>query len=189
MAEFAAAKITVTIQESRKPSPPTGRETFPLVTEGGLMAADRPKGAMTLDEKVMVFIVMASEVFKKKSSAVFKEYGLTFPQYNVLKYLIACEGERDTAGRVGKSMLVTGANVTGLAKRMEKAGLIQRKNDVKDERLTLLQITPKGRETLEIIQGIQEEHVTKYLHRYSRDQKEEILSVLKHILRKGKQLQ
>ena len=132
---------------------------------------------------------MASEVFKKKSSAVFREYGLTFPQYNVLKYLVACENGQDTAGKVGKSMLVTGANVTGLAKRMEKAGLIRRKNDVKDERLTLLEITPKGRKTLEIIRNIQEEHVTKYLQTYSRDEKEEILSVLKHILRKGRQVQ
>ena len=87
---------------------------------------------MILDEKVMIFIVLASEIFQKRSSAIFKKHGLTFSQYNVLKYLGACEGGWNRVGNVGKHMLVTGANVTGLAKRMQKAGLIERKND--DER-------------------------------------------------------
>ena len=143
---------------------------------------------MTLDEKVMVFVVMASEMFKKKSSAIFKDYGVTFPHYNVLKYLTACEGGRDTVGNVSKRMLVTGANVTGLAKRMEKAGLIERQNDVKDERLTVLQITPMGVNCLDAIREIQGQHVKEYLHTYSNERKEEVLSVLKHIVRKGKQL-
>jgi len=143
---------------------------------------------MTLDEKVMIFIVMASELFKKKSSAIFRQYGLTFPHYNILKHLVACEHGRDTVGSVSKRMLVTGADMTGLAKRMAKAGLIERKNDAKDERLTVLQITPMGLKCLDAIREIQEQHVSEYLQTHSRDQKEEFLSVLKHIVRKGKQL-
>jgi MarR family 2-MHQ and catechol resistance regulon transcriptional repressor len=151
------------------------------------MPADILRRPISMDEKLMIFIVMASETFKKRSSAVFRDYGLTFSQYSVLKYLVACEDGQDTAGNVGRSMLVTGANVTGLAKRMEKAGLIQRKNDANDERLTILQITAKGLETLDAIRGIQEEHISEYLQIYSQDHKEEILDVLKHIVRKGKQ--
>ena len=71
-------------------------------------------------------------------------------------------------------MLVTGANVTGLAKRMERCGFIERKNDVKDERLTMLHITPLGLKTLNAIQEIQERHVSEYLQAYSPEQKEEI---------------
>jgi len=153
-----------------------------------LMPKHKPKGHMTLDEKVMIFIVMASEVFKKRSSAIFSNYGLTFSHYNVLKYLVSCEEGRDTAGNVSRRMLVTGANVTGLAKRMEKAGLIEKKNDAKDERLTMLQITPKGLKALEEIGDIQEKHTSEYMQVYSRNQKEELLTALKHILRKGKQM-
>ena len=151
------------------------------------MTKNQLKSDITLNEKVMIFVVLASEVFKKKSSSIFKHYGLTFSHYNVLKYLAACEGGRDTAGSVSRRMLVTGANVTGLAKRMEKAGLIEKKNDAKDERLTMLQITPKGLKALDAIREIQERHVCEYLPNYSREKKEEFLSVLKHIVRKGKQ--
>ncbi|MBI5252141.1 MAG: MarR family transcriptional regulator [Desulfomonile tiedjei] len=152
------------------------------------MPKDQLSTDMILDEKVMIFIVMASEMFKKKSSAILRQYGLTFPHYNVLKYLTACKEGQDSVGNISKHMLVTGANVTGLAKRMQKAGLIERKNDKKDERLTVLQITPMALKTLDEIRNIQEQHVGEYLQVYAREQKEEVLSVLKHIVRKGKQL-
>jgi MarR family 2-MHQ and catechol resistance regulon transcriptional repressor len=143
---------------------------------------------MILDERIMVFVVTASEIFKKKSSAIFKRYGLTFSQYSVLKYLIACEEGRDTVGNVSKRMLVTGANVTGLAKRMERCGLIERKNDSRDERLTMLHITPFGLQALSSIREVQERHVSEYLEAYSGEQKQEILSALQGIVRKGKVL-
>ncbi len=151
------------------------------------MPKDKRSGNMILDEQVMVFIVMASEIFKKKSLTIFRQHGLTFSHYNVLKYLVSSKEGRDTVGNVSKQMLVTGANVTGLAKRMEKAGLIERQNDSKDERLTILQITPAGLKSLEEIQQIQERHVSQYLMACSEDEKERILSVLKQIVRQGKQ--
>ncbi len=57
---------------------------------------------MDLNEKVMIFIVLASETFKKKSSAIMKEYGLTFPQYSVLRALVSIGAGQDTGGNVGK---------------------------------------------------------------------------------------
>jgi DNA-binding MarR family transcriptional regulator len=152
------------------------------------MLKDKREIDMTLDEKVMVFIVMASELFKKQSSAIFRQYGLTFSHYNVLKYLSSCEEGTDTAGNVSRHMLVTGASVTGLAKRMEKAGLIERKNDAKDERLTMLQITPAGVTALKAIRELQGRHIAEYLQTYPQEQKVEALSLLKRIVRKGKQL-
>jgi DNA-binding MarR family transcriptional regulator len=140
---------------------------------------------MELNEKIMIFIVMASETFKKNSSAILREYGLTFSHYNVLKHLVACEAGRDTVSNVSKHMLVTGSNVTGLAKRMEKAGLIERTNDEKDERLTILQTTPMALKALDAIRNIQEHHVDGYLQGYAKEQKEEILSVLRYIVQSG----
>ncbi len=142
---------------------------------------------MELNETVMIFIVMASELFKKKSSAILKQYGLTFSHYKVLQYLVTCEQGRDTVGKVSKKMMVTGANMTGVARRMEKAALIERKSDARDERLTMLQITSRGREILAAIRQIQEQHGDAYLKAYSQEQKEEVLSVLKHIVRRGRQ--
>ena len=69
---------------------------------------------------------------------------------------------------------------------MEKAGFIERRNDKNDERLTILQITRKGLDALDTIREIQERHIGKYLEAYSQADKEEILEILKHIVRTGK---
>jgi DNA-binding MarR family transcriptional regulator len=44
-------------------------------------------------------------------------------------------------------MLVPEANMTGLAKRLERDGFLIRKSDSNDERVTILEITPKGKRT------------------------------------------
>jgi DNA-binding MarR family transcriptional regulator len=142
---------------------------------------------MELNEKVMIFVVMASEMFKKKSSAILRKQGLTFSNYNVLRHLLACQQGRDTVGNVSKKMLVTAASVSGLAKRMEKAHLLERKNDDQDERLTILQVTSRGRETFGAIREAQEQHTGAYLEIYPLRQKKEVLSVLKHIVNRSKQ--
>lgn len=142
---------------------------------------------MELNEKVMTFIVMASEMFKKKSSAILRQQGLTFSNYNVLRHLVACRQGRDTVGNVSKTMLVTSASVSGIAKRMEKAQLLERKNDAQDERLTILQVTSRGRATFCAIREAQEQHTGAYLETYPLRQKEEVLTVLKHIVKRGRQ--
>ena len=141
-----------------------------------------------VDERVMILIVMASEKFKKKSSAIIRRHGLTFSHYCVLKNLVACEYGRDTVGNVSKKMLVTPSNITGIAKRMEKSGLIQRNNDTRDERLKMLQVTPRGREILSAIREIQDQHCRAYLESYSLKQKEQVVSVLEHIVQDVKHL-
>ena len=83
-------------------------------------------------------------------------------------------------------MLVSGANMTGIAKRLEKNGFLIRKNDPNDERVTLLEITPKGRQTLKNISEEKDRQIKKYLESHADQEKHQILSSLKKILKKGR---
>ena len=74
-----------------------------------------------------------------------------FSQYNVLRVLDASENGENTITNVSRIMLVSGANMTGIAKRLEKNEFIIRKSDPKDERITLLEIKSKGRLSLKNI--------------------------------------
>lgn len=141
---------------------------------------------MESNEKLMALIVMASVKFKKKSSAILRKHGLPFSHYCVLGNLVACEEGRDTVASVSKKMLGTVPGLTGIAKRMEQAGLIRRKPDDRDESLVLLQVTPRGLETHNAVRKIQEQHCRAYLEAFSLEQKEEVLSILKHIVLGGK---
>ncbi len=82
-------------------------------------------------------------------------------------------------------MLVSGANMTGVAKRLEKNGFLIRRGDANDERITLLEITPKGRQSLRNIFDEKDENLNRYMSSFSADEKEEMLSRLKQILRRG----
>ncbi|MFH1033410.1 MAG: MarR family transcriptional regulator [Pseudomonadota bacterium] len=134
---------------------------------------------LSLNEKLLMGVVRVAENFKKRSSAIFKNYGLTFAQYNVLRVLNSSPGGANTVTNVGKIMLVTGANMTGLAKRLERDGYLIRKSHPHDERVTLLEISPKGRQALLNIDKEKEENLQYYLGSFDDDQKLALLEQLK----------
>ncbi len=144
------------------------------------------KNDMNTDEKVMITILRAAELFRKESDAIFKNYGLTFPQYNVLRILDGTANGQNTITNVSKIMLVSGANMTGIAKRLEKKGFLIRKGDANDERIKLLEITPKGRQSIENICEEKDRNMRTYLNSFSTDEKEEMLARLMRILRKDR---
>ncbi len=136
----------------------------------------------SIDEKVMMGIVRVAELFKKESSAIFIKYGLTFSQYNILRALDRSEKGQDNITNIRSRMLVSGSRITGLAKRLEKKGLLIKKSDANDERTKILKITPKGSQTLKNIYKVKEENLKKYLLKFSDNDKKEFFEVIRSIL-------
>jgi MarR family 2-MHQ and catechol resistance regulon transcriptional repressor len=143
------------------------------------------KPDLEINEKVMVALVKASELFKKDSDAIFKNYGLTFSQYNVLRVLAKSTNGQNSVTNASKIMIVSSPNMTGIAKRLEKNGFIIRKNDPKDERITLLEITPKGKRAIENIKTAHDDNMRTYLRSFSKEDKKELLDDLKHLFNKS----
>ncbi|MEW6263469.1 MAG: MarR family transcriptional regulator [Thermodesulfobacteriota bacterium] len=144
------------------------------------------KNDMSVDEKVMMAIVRIAEGFKKNSAAIFKKWGLTFPQYNLLRVLDASQNGQNTMKNVHRIMLVSSANMTGIARRLEKSGFIVRSNDPDDDRSKRLRITPVGKKVLKAIHDQKEQNLKKYLSKYSGPQKSALLETLRHILKQTK---
>ena len=143
------------------------------------------KSDLSTDEKVLMAIVRVAEVFKRNHSAVFRNYGLSFPQYNVLRVLEASRNGQNKMSDVSRIMLVPGANITGLAKRLVKDGFIIKKSDDRDERVTILEITPKGKRTLKNIEKEKDEWLELMLKNLSKNQKLELLDKVRRILKNG----
>ncbi len=144
------------------------------------------KSDLSTDERVLMAIVRAAEIFRRNHSGIFRNYGLTFPQYNVLRVLEASSRNgRNKISDVSRIMLVPGANITGIAKRLEKDGFIIKKSDAADERVTILEITPKGKRTLKNIVKEKDERLKLMLKDLSENQKLELLDKVKRILKNG----
>ena len=142
------------------------------------------KSDLSTNEKVWMGVVRLAEKFKRVHSTVFRKYGLSFPQYNVLRVLEASQGGKNKIGDVGKIMIVPVANLTGIAKRLEKEGFIRKKSDPADERVTILEITPKGRKSLKRIEKEKDEWLETLLKNLSENEKLELLDHVRRILKK-----
>jgi MarR family 2-MHQ and catechol resistance regulon transcriptional repressor len=141
---------------------------------------------LSANEKVLMAIVRAAENFKRTHTAIFRKYGLSFPQYNVLRVLDASRNGRNKISGVSRIMLVPGANMTGIAKRLERDGFLIRKPDPRDERVTILQITPKGKRTLKNIKEEKDQSIEILLNGFSEKEKKSLLHQIKQLIRKSR---
>jgi DNA-binding MarR family transcriptional regulator len=152
------------------------------------MKRENYQSDMSPDEKLLMSVVKAGEIFKRAVSAVFRSHGLSFPQYNVLRVLDAYKDGQVKISDVSRIMLVAGANITGVAKRLEKSGFILRKADANDERVTILEITPKGRETLKAIEKERHECDQAMLEGFSEKEKLELMTKVRQLIHNSLQL-
>jgi DNA-binding MarR family transcriptional regulator len=138
------------------------------------------------DEKVMMAVVRTAEIFKRAISVIFRNYDLSFPQYNILRVLDASKNGQSRITEVSRIMLVPGANITGLAKRLEKNGFIRRKSDSKDERVTLLEITPKGKTTLKKIEKERDQYLEMMLKGFAPGEKQNLLTNIRQLIKNSR---
>lgn len=138
---------------------------------------------LSTNEKVLMAMVRAAETFKRTHSAIFRNYGLSFPQYNVLRVLDASRNGMNKISEVSRIMLVPDANMTGIGKRLERNGFLIRKSDPNDERVTIFEITPKGRKTLKNIEQEKDQSIETILRGFSQNDKTEFLDKLKQLIK------
>jgi DNA-binding MarR family transcriptional regulator len=153
-----------------------------------MMTKGTYKSDLSTDEKVLMAIIRVAEHFKRVHSSVFRNFGLSFPQYNVLRVLDASKNGQNKISDVSRIMLVPGANITGLAKRLEKDGFIIKKSNPEDDRVTLLEITPKGKKTLQNIEKEKNQWLELMMKNLSKKEKVELLDKVKLILKNGMSL-
>lgn len=75
--------------------------------------------------------------------------GLTFARYEVLVLLSFSRRGALPLGKIGERLQVHATSVTPLVKRLEAAGLIQRRPHPEDGRAVLASLTPRGRDVMD----------------------------------------
>ncbi len=151
------------------------------------MRSTNYRSDLSTDEKVLMGVIRAAESFKRVFSTIFKNYDLSFPQYNILRVLDASIKGQSRITEVSRIMLVPGANMTGLAKRLEKGGFILRKSDAKDERATLLEITSKGKKTLKEIEKERDQGLKEMFNGFSKEEKHVLVDQVKRLISNSRQ--
>ena len=93
---------------------------------------------------LVVNTVLASNALLRTSRRLFRPFGLSEAQFNVLHVLQDAEEELSQSA-LSDILVVDRSNVTGLVDRMEAAGWVQRHRVPGDRRSYRVKLTPEGR--------------------------------------------
>ena len=85
----------------------------------------------------------------------------TLPRFDLLANLERQDGQ--TLAALSRRMLVTAGNLTGLVDRAERDGMVDRRPDQRDRRLSRVWLTPRGRDLIQALLPAHASHVSELL--------------------------
>ncbi|QCK13482.1 MarR family winged helix-turn-helix transcriptional regulator [Mangrovivirga cuniculi] len=118
--------------------------------------AIKTKGLKDNYEKLFVNIIYTSNWFKSKLKDLFKPYGITQTQYNVLRILRGKYPEPCNPGYITSVMIEKMSDVTRLIDRLIEKKLVKRMVCETNRRMVEVYITKEGLELLEKLEPVVE---------------------------------
>ncbi len=99
------------------------------------------------EQEANLNILRTNDRFENRLGKLFREYGLTASQYNVLRILRG-EGKPLPSLEIAERMVQVVPAITGLIDRLEKQALVIRKRCSKDRRVVYIEITDEALDIL-----------------------------------------
>ncbi len=133
-----------------------------------------------LSAEAQALLVMIGKRLERSGDEFFKEIGLSAAQFDIMRMLWQRDGL--TLGDLSRLCCCAPANVTGLADRLEKKGLLRRAADAKDRRVSRIFLTEDGRKLREPTARV----IEKYLALFqvlSTDELRKLVDTLKTLYR------
>ncbi len=100
----------------------------------------------------------------------------TMPRFDLLANLEREDGQ--TLASLSRRMLVTAGNLTGLVDRAERDGVVQRRADPRDRRLSRVFLTAKGRDLITEVLPLHATHVSELLAALDAGERRELRRLL-----------
>lgn len=99
------------------------------------------------EQEAVLNILRTNDQFQNRFGRLFREYGLTPSQYNVLRILRG-EGKPMPCLEIGERMIQVVPAMTGLIDRLEKQEFVRRERCTEDRRVIYVEITKKALDLL-----------------------------------------
>jgi DNA-binding MarR family transcriptional regulator len=98
----------------------------------------------SLDQEVALNLFVTAYFLRSKHEEVMNKYGLTMPQYNVLRILKGVYPDGHPRCEIIERMIEPAPDVTRIIDHLIKDKLVERFNSDTDKRLSMTRITQKG---------------------------------------------
>ena len=127
--------------------------------------------------KAVINILFTYHVFKENMSSLLKPYKISFQQYSVLRILRASDPKGISSVFIQNKLIDRKSDVSRLINRIEKLGLIERRQNREDKRISEIYLTLRGLELLGQIRVIDKFYKDKMPQKLS-DEDAQLLSAL-----------
>lgn len=95
------------------------------------------------EQEALLNLLRTNDQFQNRFGRLFRKFGLTASQYNVLRILRG-EGRPMPSLEIAERMIQVVPAITGLIDRLEKQELVNRKRCTEDRRVVYVEITKKA---------------------------------------------
>lgn len=125
------------------------------------------KGAKVpvIEQQVFINLVKTESEKMFELASLLKAYGLSEPQYNVLRILRGAGKEGLPCGQISGRMLTHLPDITRLVDRLERQGYVSRVRPDEDRRVILIQITARA---LKLLASLDEPVIQLHKRQFSR---------------------
>ena len=100
------------------------------------------------EQEAVLNILRTGDQFQNRFGRLFRPYGITSSQYNVLRILRGA-GQPMPSLEIGARMIQVVPAMTGLIDRLQKLKLVSRKRCIEDRRVVYIDLTEEARALLE----------------------------------------
>lgn len=147
---------------------------------GGISITSRNNDAADryLSTRTLIELDSACEALKDLFAMHYAGYGLSRVKFNALIQLhMAGEGGLNQS-ELGKKLQVSRANITGLIERLEKEGLVSRRDDPADKRAFLVCLTDRAALLMKHFLPKHNDFVHQVMSVLDRREREQLISLL-----------
>lgn len=134
-----------------------------------------------LEQEAILNILRTSDIFHNQFGRLFRKYGVTPSQYNVLRILRG-EGKPMPSLEIADRMVQVVPAITGLIDRLQAQDLVKRKRCTEDRRIVFIEITSKA---LSLLKEVDEPELNLHRKLIGHLNSEE-LSTLSRLLEKAR---
>jgi DNA-binding MarR family transcriptional regulator len=121
-----------------------------------------------------------SEVIQRECKRLEKPYVITPPQWSTLAWIDAYQVL--SVGVLARKLGIDDSVATGIVKRLELHGLIERVHDQTDRRIVRLSLTSEGSEIVHQLNSVVIAFNARSFHGFSQEQQQTLLEQLRQIV-------
>lgn len=143
---------------------------------------DPDRNRDVLAENVVLSMMKAHNFLQEQHLRLFKNYGITAQQYNVLRILFV-RGENGLCNSDISALMVTRVpDMTRLIDRMERVGLLKRIRSEDDRRMVAIYLLDKGRDLCQRIDKPLLDSQFKCMNKLTEDEQKQLQILLDKLL-------